>query len=305
MAIETQTAKDSLAEIHNLHLCSCWTLEPTNGVSPFYFTDHDCLLQVRIGADDQTFSPLHGIRSSAKQARGSNEGANLDLEGPCRSDGVTFASLCAGFWRNGKVREHLVNWQCPWKGPVMRTTYYINELTFTKESWKFALDSVERRLEQPIGLLITRNCRHDLGDSRCTYGYGGFPVGTYETGRAIVSIVTGSRGMQFVFNSAKPNNYYDFGLITWTSGANSGTTSEVKTAADVSGTYRITLATRPAFPLTVGDQFTIRVGCDKTLTTCLSKFANTINFGGFPVIPGFDRVSQTPLRTGNALGKKE
>jgi uncharacterized phage protein (TIGR02218 family) len=34
--------------------------------------------------------------------------------------------------------------------------------------------------------------------------------------------------------------------------------------------------------------FTVTAGCDKTHHTCRAKFANIINFRGFPHMPGND-----------------
>ena len=34
----------------------------------------------------------------------------------------------------------------------------------------------------------------------------------------------------------------------------------------------------------------IRAGCDKRLETCRDRFANALNFRGFPNIPGQDAV---------------
>ena len=49
-------------------------------------------------------------------------------------------------------------------------------------------------------------------------------------------------------------------------------------------------------PVTAGDDFTIRAGCDKRIETCGSKFANVVNFRGFPHIPGQDTVIRYPNR---------
>ena len=37
-----------------------------------------------------------------------------------------------------------------------------------------------------------------------------------------------------------------------------------------------------------GDAFTIVAGCDKRFATCKAKFANPLNFRGFPHLPGND-----------------
>ena len=39
-------------------------------------------------------------------------------------------------------------------------------------------------------------------------------------------------------------------------------------------------------PIAVGDTFTVTAGCDKALSTCRDRFANVVNFGGFPRMPG-------------------
>ena len=40
----------------------------------------------------------------------------------------------------------------------------------------------------------------------------------------------------------------------------------------------------------VGDALDIFAGCDKRFETCQSKFANAVNFRGFPHIPGQNTV---------------
>lgn len=37
-----------------------------------------------------------------------------------------------------------------------------------------------------------------------------------------------------------------------------------------------------------GDLFAVTAGCDKRFATCVEKFANGINFRGFPHMPGND-----------------
>ncbi len=67
------------------------------------------------------------------------------------------------------------------------------------------------------------------------------------------------------------------GTVTFTSGGNSGVSATIK-LADAAGltlTYPL-----PAMPAP-GDSFTAYQGCDHTLATCRSKFANEANFRGF------------------------
>ena len=49
-------------------------------------------------------------------------------------------------------------------------------------------------------------------------------------------------------------------------------------------------------PIAVGHDFVVRAGCDKRLETCRDRFANVVNFRGFPHIPGQDTVIRYPNR---------
>ena len=50
----------------------------------------------------------------------------------------------------------------------------------------------------------------------------------------------------------------------------------------------------------VGDAFAVTAGCDKQFTTCKAKFANAVNFRGFPYMPGNDAILTYPTG-GDAL----
>ena len=78
--------------------------------------------------------------------------------------------------------------------------------------------------------------------------------------------------------------YYDMGVMTFTSGSNVGISRVVSSYTYVSNGV-VTVV--PPFPYTVntGDSFTIIPGCDKSQTTCQSKFNNLINISAFPYIP--------------------
>jgi uncharacterized phage protein (TIGR02218 family) len=44
------------------------------------------------------------------------------------------------------------------------------------------------------------------------------------------------------------------------------------------------------FPVSAGDTATVTVGCDRLISTCSTKFGNTVNFRGEPYVPGLDQV---------------
>jgi uncharacterized phage protein (TIGR02218 family) len=68
------------------------------------------------------------------------------------------------------------------------------------------------------------------------------------------------------------------GTVTFTLSDNNGVSATIK-LADATG---LTLT----YPLPApGDSFTAYQGCDHTLATCRSKFANGAKFRGFPFVP--------------------
>jgi uncharacterized phage protein (TIGR02218 family) len=82
---------------------------------------------------------------------------------------------------------------------------------------------------------------------------------------------------------------------------------EVKRHALVAGEAEIELWRSMASPIEPGDTFTITAGCDKTFDTCKAKFANGINFRGFPHIPGnrFVLTVPGPGDAGNDGGSRQ
>ena len=58
----------------------------------------------------------------------------------------------------------------------------------------------------------------------------------------------------------------------------------------------LALLEAPVRPIAAGDDFVVRAGCDKRLETCRDRFANVVNFRGFPHIPGQDTVIRYPNR---------
>lgn len=89
--------------------------------------------------------------------------------------------------------------------------------------------------------------------------------------------------------------YFDGGLLTFLDGDNENVSREIK-SVDLSsdGALLVTLYLRMPFNVNAGDTAKMYPGCDKTLSTCQTKFANSINFKGFPHVPGDDFLKQYP-----------
>ena len=91
------------------------------------------------------------------------------------------------------------------------------------------------------------------------------------------------------------DGWFTGGKLSFTSGANTGFAVEVKTHRVALDGVLIELWQRAAEPLALGDAFTVTAGCDKRFSTCRDRFANAVNFRGFPHIPGNDFVIAYPV----------
>lgn len=90
------------------------------------------------------------------------------------------------------------------------------------------------------------------------------------------------------------SGWFDYGVITFTSGLNAGLSMEVKSYT----VGQIVLWLPMPFVIAVGDAYTMVAGCDKTIDTCNTKFGNVVNFRGEPYLPGVDRLVQVTKPTG-------
>ncbi len=86
------------------------------------------------------------------------------------------------------------------------------------------------------------------------------------------------------------DDYWTGGLITWTSGANTGRKMEIRSFA--SGVFDLFLP-MPS-EIAVGDTYAVQPGCDKSFSTCCAKYNNAANFRGEPHVPGTDAVLSYP-----------
>jgi len=88
------------------------------------------------------------------------------------------------------------------------------------------------------------------------------------------------------------DDFWTFGLLTFTSGNNIGIGIEIKDYTLSTGALEL----YAAMPFTVasGDTYEVEAGCDKRLTTCITKFDNVKNFRGEPYIPGQDHILRYP-----------
>lgn len=83
-----------------------------------------------------------------------------------------------------------------------------------------------------------------------------------------------------------PTNFFQNGILTWTTGENQNVSMEVMSFDSLS----FVLQEQMPFSIHNGDTFVVTVGCDRTVGMCHDRFNNVINFVGEPGIKPYSKV---------------
>lgn len=260
-------------------LCTCWKVTRTDG-RVFGFTDHTSDLTI----SGVTYSASTGYTATAIKSSSALNVDNLDVQGALDSTTITDADLLAGLWDFATVEIFVVNYADTSMGSMNLRKGNIGNVQSGRGAFVTELRGMMQRLQQAVGRLIMPACNADLGDARCGINLGTFPNGT-ATGT--VTSISSNRNFTASDLTGHATGWFDGGLVTFTSGDNEGLQMEVKTFT--SGGAVLLFLPMP-YDVALSDTFTITAGCDKSHTVCNSTFSNTINFRGFPHLPGLGRL---------------
>lgn len=280
----TLTAQLSSLLSHKLFFyATCWKINRTDGVT-LRFTDHNENLTV----DGDLHITAGGFVASARQKQIGMGVQNLEARGFISSDAIVNDDLRAGRYREARITEKLVDWRVPWMGTLLSRRFWISEVTWTGIHWEAQLEGITRWLRSETGDVVQRLCEWDLGDARCRVDLLSITV----SGRTVTAVSSSAPRTLFDSTLAGANNFWTGGLLTWTSGLNDGLKFEISAYDAGGGQTRLHLET--PFEIQIGDTFSAYPGCNKKKSTCLDKFNNLDNFGGYNLIPGTDKMIKTP-----------
>ena len=253
-------------------IATCWRCERRDG-QVFGFTDHDNPLIF----DGLEYEASSGYTATAVKDSDTLAVDNLDVEGVFKSDRITDDDLLAGLWDYAEVRIFEVVWSDLSLGALKVRKGRMGNVTMGKLSFNAELRGLMQNLQQEVGRLYGVACDADLGDSRCGVDLDALMV----TGSVVYR---NDNRVLFDTSRTEADGYFDYGLLTWTSGNNAGLSMEVKRYIQVNGL--IELALPMFYDVFSTDTFELRPGCNKAFSTCIAKFDNADSFRGFPHIPG-------------------
>jgi uncharacterized phage protein (TIGR02218 family) len=257
----------------------------------FGFTDHDRPLTVAGVACE----PGAGLdRSTATSHSGLAVGEE-EIAGALTSDRITDADLAAGRWDDAVVTVHLVDWQAPQHRMQIRTGR-IGEVVRADGAFRAEIRGPAAALDSITGRRFLATCDAELGDDRCKVALGPLTSSATLTtpedaGRFRVSGVGGFAA-----------GWFTRGRLSVTDGPLAGSTAVIDAHLVTSGAVTIVLRRPLAAKPAAGTVLALVAGCDKTFRACDRLFDNTVNFRGFPHIPGRDAAFAYARESGHNDG---
>lgn len=206
---------------------------------------------------------------------------------------LTEAQVAGGRWDDAEAWLVIVSPDVPGEfapllGGKVRESR-AEDLTFTLE-----IRHHSDMLNVELGSVLTTNCTAELGDSRC--GFALVPV------PATVTAVTDAMRFDVSYVGDLPDDFFNIGKATFTSGALTGVISDnifdFVRLADGAGS--IVLRSPLYQPPEVGDTLDLVEGCDGTLPSCVGYHGDARPFRGFPYLQGSSQRNKYPNPGGDS-----
>ncbi|MGI6245174.1 MAG: DUF2163 domain-containing protein [Pseudochelatococcus sp.] len=263
-------------------LCRCWKLLRRDG-HVAGFTDHDRDLAFA----GVTFLARSGLEAAEATGELGFAVSGGDVAGVLAAASITEDDLAAGKYDDASVETWLVNWADA-EQRLLLDVAAIGEVRRSEHAFTAELRGIMHRYDQEQGRLYRADCAADLGDSRCRVALNA----PHLRAEGSVETPAGRLGFSAGALAGHAAGWFTGGALRFTSGANAGVTAEVK--AHSGGALELWVPVAKA--IAAGDRFIVTAGCDKSFSMCRARFANAVNFRGFPHMPGNDFIVRYPLQ---------
>lgn len=253
--------------------CHCWRVTRRDDVV-IGFTDHD---------RDLSFGGTNFLAASGFEASESEQAAGLGAEADEVAGGFSTAAieeedLAVGRYDGARVELFLVNWAAPDERMLLNVRE-IGEVVRAGGRFRAELRSMAHRLNQPQGRLYNRRCDASLGDARCRMN-----LAAWRGEGSVVEMIDRSRLLVSGL-SGFADGFFRQGRVVFSSGLSAELDGHGRRQ---DGTAVLSLWLPLEEEVEPGRAFTVTAGCDKTFSMCRERFANSLNFRGFPHVPGSD-----------------
>lgn len=294
-------------------LCVCWRIERRDGVViRAAGTDRDLVVvNPQPALDfldlDGVYEARRGITPSNVQGNNDLSVSNMQVSGGLKSPqdadfvfgDINAADLEAGLFDKAAFTIFQTNRRAPDEGVIVHARGTLSNIKRdTDGRWTCDLHSLAFALSQVTGRAYGILCDANLGDARCGVNIADF------TGTGIVTSVTSRRVFSSLIDAGSPSEapegYFVYGLLTSTSGANTGYSREV--ASDTDGDIELF----EGFPndFAEDDTFTITAGCNKEHNIAVEMDGDTINPNGPPTVANGRITGDCEVKFGNGVNAR-
>lgn len=245
------------------------------------FTDHDRPLQF----DELICEPSVGLSIGAIEKSAGLSVDTASISGALASDAITEFDLARGVWDGALVELFRVDWRAPDRR-VHLFSGRLGEVRRGRDVFEAEIRGLQAALNKPVGRVFTRYCDAMLGDARCLKDV---EAPAYR-GDGVVSRIISTHSFAATGLDGFESEWFSRGRVLV-----GGVSADVATHTQSGGESIFELLDPIGAALEVDATFVAYAGCDKRLVTCRDKFANTLNFRGFPHMPGNDVVQSGPI----------
>ena len=264
----------------------CWKLTPHSSsvlTGAIGATSHT--KNLTLPGHSITFRSNGGIIPTAIDNEAGQEGAGGEFNAIFDDSVFTRASINAGDWNRAKLEIYSIDYKVPDKGQLIEFAGRLGTVREEGQGFKAEARQLTSIARLKIGRLVTAGCDvRVFGDTRCKKDLAALT----RTGQVITSVPN----TQNTFRAsalATPTVAYANGIVTFTTGLNTGRSFDIKSYDNA--TKEVVLHLDTPYAIAVNDQFTIKEGCNRTAAQC-AQYSNIINYRGFPFITNIEEINR-------------
>jgi uncharacterized phage protein (TIGR02218 family) len=234
----------------------------------------------------EVYRAKEGLNPTAVSQEATVAVANSEVNGTMAAESVDEEDLFAGLWDGAFVTVFEVNFRDLSMGILSLQSGNIGDVKAGRTAFTAEVRGLTQSLQNVVGRVFTKGCQWVFGSIGTTYD----PACNKALGPLTVTgSLTSVTSLRAFADStrAEVSDYFGAGVITFTSGENENVSTEIYSFASGAFVLHLPLPYNPA----VGDTYSLTPGCRKRFDEdCVAKWSNGNNFGGFPLVPGSDKV---------------
>lgn len=219
-----------------------------------------------------------GYEFTAYTAESGVAASSIDLQGIVDIAGVSRDALRSGVFDGARCYLFACNYLAPVEDYDPIVSSVLGKTTLEDDKYRIEEMALVDLLNQTAGDTISPTCRNVFGGQE----YGGCHVNLSAI--TVTGTLTHVSSALVIRDSARAEaaDYFGFGVIRFTSGANAGLADIRVDSHAADGT--LTLAESPYYPAVVGDAYELEPGCRKRLVDCQSH-GNVRRMKAFLYVP--------------------